>query len=301
MKKLSFILGPTASGKSEVAAELARLIDGEVISCDSMQIYKDMDIITQTPPRAMLDSVPHHLVGAIRPEEEFSAARFAVLASETIKDIISRGKAPVFAGGTGLYVKALLDGLFPSPGKDELIRKELTDIAAEKGAGHLHGKLREIDPDSAAAIEPNNVRRVIRAIEVFRLTGERFSEKKAATKGISGEYDIRLFGLDVPRGVLKKRIDARVERMFAEGLVEEVKALSGRDLGITAVKALGIKEVSAYLAGDITLEEAREVLKKNTRQYAKRQMTWFKADKRMVWIDADRDARSIAREISEKL
>lgn len=301
MKKLSFVLGPTASGKSEVAAELARRIGGEVISCDSMQIYKDMDIITQTPPAALRDSVPHHLVEAIPPEEEFSAARFAVLASEVIEDVISRGKTPVFAGGTGLYVKALLDGLFPAPGKDASIRKELADIAAEKGAGYLHGKLREIDPASADAIEPNNIRRVIRAIEVFRLTGGRFSEKKSGAEGIIDSYDTRLFGLEVPRDILKKRIGARVEKMFDDGLVEEVKALFARDLGMTAEKALGIKEVRAYLAGQLTMEEAREELKKNTRQYAKRQMTWFRADKRIVWINADRDIDLIAREISEKL
>lgn len=301
MKKLSFVLGPTASGKSEVAAELARRIGGEVISCDSMQIYKDMDIITQTPPAALRDSVPHHLVGVIPPEEEFSAARFAVLASEVIEDVISRGKTPVFAGGTGLYVKALLDGLFPAPGKDASIRKELADIAAEKGAGYLHGKLREIDPASADAIEPNNIRRVIRAIEVFRLTGGRFSEKKSGAEGIIDSYDTRLFGLEVPRDILKKRIGARVEKMFDDGLVEEVKALFARDLGMTAEKALGIKEVRAYLAGQLTMEEAREELKKNTRQYAKRQMTWFRADKRIVWINADRDIDLIAREISEKL
>jgi tRNA dimethylallyltransferase len=301
MKKLSFILGPTASGKSEVAAELARRIGGEVISCDSMQVYRHMDVITQAPGKDLEKRVPHHLLRIISPEEEFSAARFAELASRAIKDIISRGKAPILAGGTGLYVKALLDGLFPSPPKDEGLRKKLEELAAKRGASYIHDKLRKADPEAAERIDPNNVRRVVRALEVLKLTGVRFSEKKAETKGIADKYDPKLFGLEVPRDVLRKRIDARVDKMFDDGIIEQVKALSRRDLSATADKALGIKEVKACLRGEITPEEAREKLKNNTRRYAKRQMTWFRADKRIVWINADRDTTKIVEEIAGRL
>lgn len=299
MKKhtIIFIVGQTASGKTRVAAELAKRTNGEVVSCDSMQIYKDMDIITQLPAEEIRLEVPHHLVAFLSPEEEYSAARYAQDAKRVIEDIISRGKGPIFAGGTGLYMKALVDGIFPSPEKDEKYRIELELLAREKGAEHLHRMLEKIDRETAAKLHPNDVRRVIRALEVHKNTGKTTYEKKKETVGIGDEYEIKIFGLDVPRDILYERINARLDRMFGSGLVSEVEGLLERKLSKTARKALGIKEVAALLAGELETEEAKELLKKNTRNYAKRQLTWFRADKRVEWVDADRPVYEIVEEI----
>lgn len=297
MSDLIFILGPTSSGKSYIAVALAERINGEVVSCDSMQVYKDMDILTQAPAEELTSRVPHHLVKMIPPEEEFSAARFAKLAQETIDDILSRGKVPIFAGGTGLYVKALVDGLFDSPAKDEELRQHLDGIAAERGNGYLHDMLTELDPEAASEIHPNNVKKVIRAIEVYETTGKTVSEKKQETKGLADRYDCRMFGLEWPREELYSRIEDTVDRMFASGLIDEVVALLSRNLSITAGKALGIKEVKAFLNGECGEQEAKEELKKNTRRYAKRQLTWFRADDRIKWLDANRGVEDISEEM----
>lgn len=301
LPKVIFILGPTSSGKSAVAALLAERIKGEVISCDSMQIYKGMDVITQAPAEAVLAGAPHHLIKFLAPSEEYSAARYAEDAEKVIRDVISRGRMPIFAGGTGLYVKTLVDGIFEAPSKDEDLRRRLEEEAREKGAEYLHDRLKQRDAETAAKLHPNDLRRVIRALEVLELTGRTIHEKKKEREGISGEYDIRMFGLDVPRKELYARIDKKVEEMFASGLVGEVERLIGGNLAATARQALGVKEVSAHLEGAMTLSEATEELKKNTRRYAKRQLTWFRADGRIVWVNAARSAQEIAEEIAKKL
>lgn len=295
-----FILGPTSSGKSAVASILAEKLKGEVISCDSMQVYRDMDIITQAPREEMTIRAPHHLIRSLSPEEEFSAARFAEEARRNVEEIVSRGNVPVFAGGTGLYVRTLVDGIFEGPSKDEEVRSRLEKEAAEAGTEALHARLREIDPATAGKLHANDKRRIIRALEVWEACGVTMSEMKSrsAGKGIGATSDCRFFGLDVPREDLYSRIDAAVERMFDEGLVAEVKKLMGTRLSRTASQALGIREVSAYLGGIFTLEEAARELKKNTRNYAKRQLTWFRADKRIVWVNAERSAEEIAEEIA---
>jgi len=297
MDNLIFILGPTSSGKSAVAASLAEKIGGEIISCDSMQVYRDMDVLTQAPGKKLVSKIPHHLVRMIPPEEEFSAAKFSELARKAVEDILYRGKVPVFAGGTGLYVKALVDGLFDAPGKDEELRAHLEELAVERGNEHLHDMLAGLDPKAASEIHFNNVKRVIRAIEVYETTGKALSEKKQDTKGLNEKYACRMFALEWPREELYARIQRTVDRMFDSGLVDEVLALLSRNLSITAGKALGIKEVKAYLDGSISLEEAKEELKKNTRRYSKRQLTWFRADKRIKWLGADRPLEEIVEDI----
>jgi tRNA dimethylallyltransferase len=297
-KTIIFISGPTASGKTEVACELALRFDGEIVSCDSMQVYKGMDILTQASSEEITSKVRHYLVREIKPSEEFSASRFSAKSLIYIDRIISKGKIPVFAGGTGLYVKALIDGLFPAPAKDDNLRKELEDKALKQGKESLLEDLKKVDPKAAEKLHVNDTRRIIRALEVYKLTGETITEKKNDTTGIEGSFNCMMFGLDVPRDVLYQRINANVEKMFREGLVEEVKKLLKGTLSSTAQKALGLKEVGYFLSGDMTLEEAKEQLKMNTRRYAKRQLTWFRADKRIRWINADRPIDEIVNDIS---
>ncbi len=301
MKNVIFIVGPTSSGKSAIAARLAEKLGGEIISCDSMQVYKDMDVITRPPGKELLSRARHYFIRTLPPEEEFSAARFVEEAGDIVDSLVSGGKTPIIVGGTGLYVKALVDGIFPSPPKDRDLRKKMQQAVSERGRGYLYRQLEEIDPETASGLHPNDTRRIIRALEVHQLTGRTIHEKKAESKGISERYDCRIFGLKVPRKILYTRIDAAVENMFREGLVNEVMKLKKRKLGLTAEKALGIKEISTFLTGGTSLEKAKEELKKNTRRYAKRQMTWFRADRRVVWVDADRDADDIAEDILEQL
>ncbi|MGB2879799.1 MAG: tRNA (adenosine(37)-N6)-dimethylallyltransferase MiaA [Candidatus Omnitrophota bacterium] len=301
MQKIIFIVGPTSSGKTEVAISLAEKLGGEIISCDSMQVYRGMDIITRPPGEKLLSRVPHHLIKSISPDEEYSAARFVEEATRLIEDIISRKKTPVIAGGTGLYMKSLIDGLFSSPPKDEDLRKELEEEAHRQGNEALYKRLEEVDPGTASALHPNDLRRVIRALEVYELSGETIHEKKKESSGIGDKYDCKIFGMDFPREVLYGRINETVDQMFSEGLVEEVKRLREQPLSKTAGKALGIKEVCAFLDGREGFDEMTEELKKNTRKYAKRQLTWFRADERVEWVDANRDVNDITGDILGRL
>ena len=256
-----------------------------------------MDIITRVSGDEALSDVSHYLVKTISPEEEYSAARFIEESTGFIEQIVSKGKVPVIVGGTGLYMKSLVDGLFSSPPKDEDLREELEREAEEKGGEYLYRKLEEVDPETASRLHPNDIRRVIRALEVYELTGETINEKKKESEGISPEYDCRIFGMEFPRDVLYERINATVEKMFDEGLVELVENLCKRKLSKTASKALGIKEVRAFLNGQTGIDGAVEELKKNTRKYAKRQLTWFRADSRVVWVDANRSVDEIVEDI----
>ncbi|MFH1878637.1 MAG: tRNA (adenosine(37)-N6)-dimethylallyltransferase MiaA [Candidatus Omnitrophota bacterium] len=300
-RKIVFILGPTSSGKTLAALSFAERNGGEIVSCDSMQVYRDMDIITQAPGDDVLSRVPHYLVKMLSPEEEFSAARFVEEAGKSIRLILEKGKIPVFAGGTGLYVKALVDGLFTSPPKDDDFRARMNRAALEQGPEYLYSRLLKVDPDTASRLHPNDIRRVVRALEVYELTGRAIRDKKNEACGIAGIYDLRMFGLSMPRGLLYSRIEDNVESMFSRGLVDEVERILKRSLSLTAEKALGIKEVSLFLDGKLTLEEAKAELKKNTRRYAKRQLTWFRADSRVKWLDARKDPGDIAGEISDMI
>ena len=285
-KKIVLVCGPTATGKSHCAIEIATALGGEVVGADSMQIYRHMDIGTAKATDEERNLVPHHLIDVVEPDGDFSAAEYGRLAGEAVDGILSRGRLPVIAGGTGLYMGSLVDGIFEGPGRDDAIREELTRYAEAEGREALHRKLSRVDPESGEAIHYNNISRVIRAIEVFRLTGTPLSElhrhhRAAAPK----RYSPFKVGLELPREDLYKRIDDRVDEMFASGLVGEVEGLlqMGYSGSLKAMKGLGYREGVAYLKGETTIEEARRLIKRNTRHYAKRQLTWFKRDGDIRW------------------
>lgn len=280
-----FILGPTGVGKSNFAAALAKKIGGEIISCDSMQIYKGMTVISQQPSLKLRKAVPHHLVGILSPSEEWSAASFIEEAKEIVEDIIERKKIPIVVGGTGLYARAFIKGLFPSPPKSEKLRKAIYEEAKKKGKKKLYEILLKIDPAYASKIHPNDLRRIVRALEVYKLTGKPISEKHLESIGIEAKYKILIFVLNRERNELYRRIDERVEKLFDRGIIREVKRLLRQKLSQTAKAVLGYREVSDYIKGKCNLDKAKELLKKNTRHYAKRQLTWFRKEKNAKRIE----------------
>jgi tRNA dimethylallyltransferase len=244
-----------------------------------------MDILSQSPLPSEIKKIRYHLARLLSPAKEYSAGSFKRDAASLIDDIIGRGKLPIIVGGTGLYMKSLVDGLFPSPKADLKFRNKMFDYASRYGNNRLYKKLQKIDPVSAGAIHPNNVRRVVRALELCHSTGRTMTELKAGTKGIADKYNVKIFGLTASREKIYSDINDRVDGMFEEGLVREVKRLSKKRLSKTAKVALGFKEVLEFLKGKYSLDEAKELMKRNTRRYAKRQLTWFRADKRIKWID----------------
>ncbi|MFH2138738.1 MAG: tRNA (adenosine(37)-N6)-dimethylallyltransferase MiaA [Candidatus Omnitrophota bacterium] len=280
-----FIVGPTASGKSEVAVELAKKINGEIISADSMQVYRGMDILSAKPSEKLLKKVPHHLIDILNPEEEYSAAIFCAHAQRLIKEISERKKIPIIAGGTGLYVKSLTRGLFADGGKDPLLRKELRKTVGKKGSVFLHERLKEVDPQAAERIHPNDSLRIIRALEAYEINKESISSLQTKTEGIGDWCDYKLFGLEWDRWELYSRIEQRVDEMFEAGIVEEVKKLRALSLSRTAAQGLGIKQIGAYLNNECSQEEAKDILKRDSRRYAKRQLTWFRQQEPSIcWI-----------------
>ena len=292
MDKIVAVVGPTASGKSALALELARRLYGEIISCDSMQIYRRMNIGTAKPTETEMREIPHKLIDVSEPDESFSCADYVRLATEATEDILSRGGLPIFCGGTGLYLDAFLRGTdFETTEIDESLRRELEEFARENGNDALHEMLREIDPESAEAIHKNNVKRVIRAIEIYKTSGKTKSELDRLSLEGEPRYDAVVIGLRYSnRETLAKRIDARVDVMLEEGLLGETKALYEEGIfekNTTATQAIGYKEMLGFIRGDMTLDEATDTLKSATRKYAKRQMTWFNAKNYVVWIDAD--------------
>ncbi|MFA5356727.1 MAG: tRNA (adenosine(37)-N6)-dimethylallyltransferase MiaA [Candidatus Omnitrophota bacterium] len=298
-KNIIFLVGPTASGKTTAAACLAGKINAEIISCDSMQVYKGMDIMTSKAPAYLRKKLRHHMVSIIPVDKAYSVERYYKDASKAVKDILRRGKTPLITGGTGLYMTVLIDGIFKadpaSKARAGKIRDELIRRAKEPGSASLHKELSVVDPEAARKIHPNDTRRIIRALEVFRSTGEPISRLQKKRRGLGDEYDIKVFGLNMPRDALYEKIDKRVGRMFSAGLVLEIKKLLKSRLSKTACYALGIREVKGYLDGLYGMQEAKRLLKKNTRNYAKRQLTWFRKDKRIKWIDiAGKDKASDA-------
>ena len=287
---LIVVVGPTASGKTALAIDLAKAVNGEIVSADSMQIYEGMDIATAKPLPEELAAVPHHLIGFVPVETPFSVADYAVLARTAINEIMNRGKIPILCGGTGLYVKAIIDNVqysetIPS---DELLRERLRLFAEQKGNDALWKRLETIDPETARRIHPNNVGRVIRAIEVMEVSGRSIREHEADSRREPCPYHVIELGLRYQdREKLYQRINQRVDKMVEMGLPEEVKTARERGLTATAAQAIGCKELYGWLDGDETLAEALERLKQSTRRYAKRQLTWFGADKRVHWIEPD--------------
>ena len=287
LPQVIFLVGPTAVGKTEVACRLARKVRGEIISCDSMQVYRQVRIASNKPSTAALKAVPHHLVDVVSVEEEFDVARFRKAAVASIRQIMARRRVPLIVGGSGLYMSVLLDGIFEGQAKDEALRRRLETVAEEKGNVFLHEELRRRDPPAAEKIHANDRRRIIRALEVFELTRTPISAIQKNRKGLWGQYDIRVFGLNYPRQELYGRIDRRVEAMFREGLLKEVEGLRRLLLSQTAAKIIGIKEVGEHLEGRTGLAVAKELMKQNTRRYAKRQLTWFRRDSRIEWIELE--------------
>jgi len=288
-KKIIFLVGPTAVGKTEIAIALAKNLNAEIISCDSMQVYKGMDIGTQKPLPDLRKKIKHHMLDILKPDKEFNAADFRSRALRIISSLHKKGKIPLFVGGTGLYMKALVDGLFPSPPKDERLRKRLYKEKERYGSRYLHDKLKKIDQKAASAIHPNDAKKIIRALEIYYTTKKTVSEMRERTpRPLSDKYDVEILGVIRPRGELYNRINERVDRMFQEGFLDEAKRFYKKKLSITAAQAIGYREIFDYLSGKISLDEAMELIKKNTRHYAKRQLTWFKGDKRIKWIEASK-------------
>lgn len=284
------IVGPTAVGKSETSLWLALEFCGEIISCDSMQVYRGFDLGTDKPGPEARKTVPHHLIDIIDPQDQFSAADFARLAADTAEEIIKRGHLPIVAGGTGLYHKALVEGLFPGPGRDPELRQKLKQEAEKSGTIALYERLKEVDPDYASRITPADGIRIIRALEVFYLTGVPLSRQFLRTRSPAKEKGFNLIqiGLKLERQELYRRIEARVERMFALGIVEEVRSLLARGVpeAATPFKGLGYRQALQYLRQEISLEEAIEKTKLETRHFAKRQLTWFKKSPGITWFEA---------------
>jgi len=286
---LVIILGPTGVGKSAAAVHLASCFQGEIISCDSIQVYKGFDIGTDKPSPALRQTVPHHLLDVADPAAQFTAADFVRGALEAIRLIEERGRLPFCVGGTGLYLKTLLCGLFPGPGRDDSLRRKLEQRIREEGLESVRQKLEEVDPAYAGIIGRRDRVRIIRALEVFYLTQNPISAHFRETQSQIKDFHPVKIGLKLEREELYRKIEERVDRMFRSGLVEEVRSLLARGIGETAppFRALGYKHVLGHLRGEISLEEAISLTKKDTRHYAKRQLTWFRKMEGIRWFRAD--------------
>lgn len=310
MKPLIILTGPTAVGKTALSVRLAKAIGGEIISADSMQVYRRMDIGSAKITKEEMMGIPHHLIDVLEPDEEFNVTVFQKLAKAAVEEIYSRGNIPIVAGGTGFYIQALLNDIdFTENGEDTSIRDELEALAKEKGAEYLHGMLNAIDPDSAKQIHANNIKRVIRAIEYYRQTGERISEHNKREREKESPYDFLYYVVNTDRDILYQRIDQRVDQMLKHGLVQEVQELrdSGCTRSMVSMQGLGYKEILDYLQGECTLSEAVYLLKRDTRHFAKRQITWFKREREVKWLnlpdfnnDLDKVLETMIKDINEK-
>lgn len=288
MKPMIILTGPTAAGKTSLSIRLAKEINGAVISADSMQVYKKMDIGTAKIMPEEMEGVDHYLVDVLDPKDEFHVARFQQMAKEALECIYAKGQIPIIVGGTGFYIQALLyDIQFTDTKMDESYRKELAKIAQEKGNHFLHEMLAKVDPVGAEAIHENNVKRVIRALEYYKETGEPISVHNERERNRVSPYRFAYFVLTHERPVLYDRINRRVDQMLEQGLVEEVKKLKeeGYDRSLVSMQGLGYKEIFRYLDGEISLEEAVYILKRDTRHFAKRQLTWFGRERDVIMIE----------------
>lgn len=291
MKKIIAIVGPTASGKTALSIELAKRMNGEIISCDSMQIYKKMNIGTAKPTAAEMDGIVHRMIDIVEPWEEYSCMDYVIAAKEHIDDIISKGKMPIFCGGTGLYIDNILnDTKFSDGDKNSDFRNKLNEELNVFGAEYIHNKLKDIDPESAEKIHPNNTKRVIRALEIFYTTGKTKTEWDKESRTTDSPYDCAMISLDYKdREKLYERIDRRVDVMIEQGLLDEVKDLyENRDkLSATAMQGIGYKELFDYFDGKCSLDSSLERIKQGSRNYAKRQLTWFRRYKNALHINVD--------------
>ena len=293
MKPLIVLTGPTAVGKTALSISLAKAIGGEIISADSMQVYKYMDIGTAKIRPEEMENVPHHLIDILDPKIAFNVALFKEMAQKAVEEIYERGHIPIIVGGTGFYIQALLYDIdFSEEDSDQEIRNELESIAKEKGSVYLHECLREVDPESAEQIHHNNVKRVIRALEYYRMHGEKISVHNERERQKNSPYQFLYFVLTHDRQVLYDRIEKRIDQMIDEGLVNEVDKLlkMGYNQELVSMQGLGYKEFVPYLKGECTLEDSIYVLKRDTRHFAKRQLTWFRRERDVRWLDKSQHA-----------
>lgn len=293
-KPLVILTGPTAVGKTDLSIKLAKAINGEIISADSMQVYKDMDIGTAKIMESEMGGIKHYLIDEFSPHEDFNVVKFKEYAEKYMNEIYEKNKIPIIVGGTGFYIQAVLYGIdFEKNDEDTSdhisYRKELENLAQEKGPLFLHSMLQEIDPVSAEAIHSNNIKRVIRALEYYKQTGNKISGHNEEQRQKDSPYQFCYFVLNNKREVLYERINKRVDVMMEHGLIEEVKHLldMGCKKDMVSMQGLGYKEIIAYLEGECTLEEAVYILKRDTRHFAKRQLTWFKREKDVIWMNKD--------------
>jgi tRNA dimethylallyltransferase len=291
MKDLFILAGPTAVGKTDISIKLAKRLNGEILSADSMQIYKYMDIGSAKVTKDEMQGVPHYLIDMVEPHENFNVSEYKKMAEENIDTILSTGKLPMLVGGTGLYINSLIYNYdFTDAGNDEEYRTYLQDLAETEGKEHVHSLLRDVDIESYNRLYPNDLKRVIRALEVYKLTGKTISQFNEENDIYDIPYNVFYFVLNMDRDKLYERINKRVDIMIEKGLIDEVSKL--KSMGYTAdmqsMKGIGYKEILYYLDGNISLDEAIYLIKKGSRNYAKRQLTWFRKDKRVIWIDKDK-------------
>ena len=296
--------GPTAVGKTAASIGLAKAVEGEIISADSMQVYRGMDIGSAKISRKEMDGVRHYLVDVLEPEEEFNVVKFQRLARQAAEEIYSRNKIPIVVGGTGFYIQALLYDIdFTENDGDISLRQELEKTAEEKGPEYLHQLLQEVDPQAARDLHPNNIKRVIRALEFYRQTGQKISEHNRKERAKESPYRYAYFVLTDDRARLYDRIDRRVDAMMEAGLLEEVRSL--RDRGVkrtcTSMQGLGYKELYACLEGECSLDEAVRIIKRDTRHFAKRQLTWFRRERHVIWLHKGRFLQDEGRILQEML
>ena len=289
MNKLLILTGPTGAGKTGLSIKLAKRLKGEIISADSMQVYKHMDIGTAKISSSETEGVRHHLINVLEPTEDYNVSRFKDEAKAALEGIYSRGALPVVVGGTGFYIQALLYDVDFSDSAQTEYRKELIRIADREGSGYLHDMLRACDEKAASYIHPNDIKRLTRALEYYHETGMRISDHNEDTRKKESPYDFKYFVLNTPRDELYKNIDRRVDDMIKKGLVDEVKSLAdmGLDESYVSMKGLGYKEILRYLDGSLSLNEAVRIIKRDTRHFAKRQLTWFKRERDCIWINKD--------------
>ena len=287
-KPLIILTGPTAVGKTELSIKLAKAVNGEIISADSMQVYKKMDIGTAKITKKEMEGVPHYLIDVLDPKEDFNVVLFQQLAKEAMECIYAKGKVPIITGGTGFYIQSILYDIdFTKNDGDTSYREQLEQLAKEKGADYLHQMLLEVDEESAKAIHANNVKRVIRALEFFKQTGKQISKHNEEERQKTSPYTFVYFVLNHDRQVLYDRINKRVDIMLSNGLLSEVETLykEGYDNSFVSMQGLGYKEILSYLKGECSLEDAIYILKRDTRHFAKRQITWFKREKDITWVN----------------
>ena len=302
-QKVIVICGPTASGKTALSIELAKKINGEIVSCDSMQIYKEMDIGTAKPTKEEMQEIPHYMINTIFPNERYSVADYKKDAKKAIREIIKNGKVPIIVGGTGLYVDSLIYEIeYPDIKFDEKYRQELEEQVRKDGLEKLYNKAKKIDPEAMLKISSNDKKRILRVLEIYKATGKTKTEQERKSREKEPEFDYLVYGLNMPREKLYERINLRVDIMIKQGLIKEVEKIYKKYNEFpTAMQGLGYKEVVEYLEGHLTKEEMIEKIKQETRRYAKRQMTWFRKNKQTIWLDTENTKQNNLQIILEDL